>query len=65
MSQPTVTPAPVPKFVVDTICRITELGFWIGKAPDTGDVTRLRCHQMTIKVLLRAYGHLGQQHDFP
>jgi hypothetical protein len=56
---------PVPKFVVDTICRITELGFWIGKTPDTDDVIRLRCHLININVLLRAYGHRGQQHGFP
>jgi hypothetical protein len=63
MSHPTVTPAPVPNLVADTICRTVELGLSIDNAADAGDVTHLYCHPVTFDLNCPGCGHACQVRD--
>ena len=63
MSHPTVTPAPVPNLVADTICRTVELGLSIDNAADAGDVTHLYCHPVSFDLNCPGCGHACQVRD--
>lgn len=63
MPNPTVTSAPAPNIVADTICRTAELGLSIDNAADAGGVTHLYCHPVTISCLCPGCGRQCRVRD--